>query len=48
MIYKNVMEIKESIKDIVDLGDDLTPKVLDESKLKSGILSNLIETAVFH
>lgn len=48
MIYKNVMEIKESIKDTVDLGDDLTPKVLDESRLKAGVLSDLLETAVFH
>ena len=48
MIYKNVMEIKESIKDIVDLGDDLTPNVLDESRLKAGVLDDLIESAVFH
>jgi len=48
MIYKNVMEIKESIKDIVDLGDDLTPEVLDENRMKSDVLDNLIETAVFH
>jgi len=48
MIYKNVMEIKESIKDVVELGDDLTPKVLDESRMRSEVIDNLIETAVFH
>jgi len=48
MIYKNVMEVKESIKDVVELGDDLTPKVIDEGRLRSSILDSLIETAVFH
>ena len=48
MIYKNVMELKESIGGIIDLADDLTPKVIDEAKLKSGLFENIIETALFH
>ena len=48
MIYNNVMELKGSIGGIIDLADDLTPKVRDESKLKAGVFENIIETALFH
>ncbi|MCH7886966.1 MAG: class II fructose-bisphosphate aldolase [Candidatus Marinimicrobia bacterium] len=48
MIYKNVLELKDSIGEILDLADDLTPKVIDEAKLKSGVFENIIETALFH
>ena len=42
------MELKESIKGIVDLGDDLTPEVNDEERLHGEVMDNLIETALFH
>ena len=48
MIYKNVMELKNSIGGILDLADDLTPKVIDEAELKSRVFEDIIETALFH
>ena len=48
MIYNNVMELKVSIGGMVDLADDLTPKVIDEAKLKSSVFEDIIETALFH
>lgn len=48
MIYKSAMELKVSIGGVLELADDLTPKVIDEAKLKSSVFENIIETALFH